>query len=109
MSTVVASGTVTPTTLGVEQNLNASLTTNATYVLEVDTNNLALGETVELHIYVMVLSGGTERLAYRVAYTHVQGEPIKISPPVPSPYSYRATITQTGGTLRAFAWNILTL
>lgn len=109
MATVIASGTLTPTTLGVEQNFAAADTTNKTYVLVVDTANLANGETVEFRIYTIVLSAGTERLAYRVVYTHAQGEPIKYSVPVPANISFKATITQTGGTLRAYPWAILAL
>jgi hypothetical protein len=109
MPAIIASGTVTPTTLGVEQNFAAADTTNKVYVLVVDATNLALGETVELRIYTKVLSTGTEHLAYRVAYNHVQGEPVKYSPPVPADVSFKATITQTGGTLRAYDWKILSL
>jgi hypothetical protein len=109
MPTSIANGTVTPTTLGVEQDFAAADTTNKTYVLVVDTFNLANGEEVEFTLYTKVLSGGTERIAYRKSYTHAQIEAIKYSPPVPADISFKASIKQTGGTLRAYAWKVLSL
>jgi len=64
---------------------------------------------VEFRIYTKVLSGGTSRLAYQVTYTGVQGEPIKYSVPVPANIEIRATIEQTGGTLRAYPWALLSI
>ncbi len=109
MPTVIASGTVTPTTLAVEQAFAAADTSNKTYVLVIDTVNLALGETLDLRLATIVLSGGTERTCYGRNYSHVQAEPIKYSPPVPANISFRAYLTQTGGTLRAYPWAILAL
>ncbi len=106
---VAASGTVTPTTLGTEQALAAADTTSGTYVLVVDTVNVVNGEIVDLRIAGIVLAAGTERTIYRVSYQHLQGEPIKYSPPVPSDVSIRTYITQTGGTLRAYPWKLLRL
>lgn len=109
MPTSIASGTLTPATLGVEENFAAADTTNQTYVLVVDTANLANGEEVEFTIYTKALTGGTERIAYRRSYSNAQLEPIKYSPPVPADISFKATVKQTGGTLRAYPWKILSL
>lgn len=109
MPTVIASGTITPASLTVEENFAAADTSNKVYVLKVDTANLTGTEIVEFAIYTKVLSGGTERVAYRRAYTGPQAIPIKYSPPVPENISFKATITQTGGTLRAYPWSILAL
>lgn len=109
MPAIIGSGTLTPGTLGVEQNFAAADTTNKVYVLVVDTVNLANGETVEFRLYTIALAAGAERVAYRVAYQHAQGEPMKYSPPVPADISFRATITQTGGTLRSYPWKIVSL
>lgn len=104
---VVSSGTQTAT-LATEHTL-ATSTTGKTYVLVVDTVNLVNGETLELKLYTIVLSAGTERLAYYATYTHLQGEPVKYSVPVPANISLKATLEQNGGTGRAFPWSLLSL
>lgn len=109
MPTLISSGTLTPASLTVEENFAAADTTNKTYVLVVDTVNLAGAEIVEFAIYTIVLAAGAERVAYRRAYTGPQAIPIKYSPPVPANISFKARITQTGGTLRAFPWAIVAL
>lgn len=106
---VISSGTTTPGTLGVEEDLDASDTSGKTYVLVVDTANLTGSELLELRLYTKVLSGGTSRLAYTATFVGVQGEPIKYSVPVPANIEIRATIEQTGGTLRAFPWALLSI
>lgn len=105
---VVASGTKTPAVLGTEEDLATSVT-GKTYVLVVDTANLTGTEVLDLRLYAIVLAAGTERLAYRATYVGAQGAPIKYSVPVPANISIRATITQTNGTLRAFAWSLLSI
>lgn len=109
MPTVIASGTITPATLGVEQDFAAADTSNKTYVLKVNTVNLTGAEIVEFVIFTKVLSTSTEQVAYKRAYTGPQAIPNKYSPPVPENISFKARITQTGGTLRAFEWAILAL
>lgn len=104
---VVASGTQTAT-LTTEHTL-ATSTTGKTYVLAVDTANLVNGETVELKLYTIVLAAGAERLAYYATFTHLQGEPIKYSVPVPANVSIKATLEQNGGTGRAFPWSLLSI
>jgi hypothetical protein len=109
MPTLISSGTITPSTLGTEQDFTTADTTNKTYVLVVDTVHLTGVEVVEFAIYTIVLAAGTERVAYRRAYTGPQSIPIKYSPPVPANISFKARLTQTGGTLRAYPWAILAL
>ena len=109
MATSQASGTLTPV-VGTETTFNgASFTVAGTYVLQVDTVNMALGDVVELRAYDMVLSAGTERQAFMASYSNVQGDPIKISIPMTSLYSCHFTINQVAGTARAFPWNVITL
>lgn len=103
---VAASGTQTAT-LTTEHTLSgAAITTAGTYVLKVDTTNLANGETVTLKIYDKVLTGSTEHLIYTATYVHVQAEPVKASPPCVASFHFKATLTQTGGTGRAYDWSI---
>jgi hypothetical protein len=87
----------------------ATDTTNKTYVLVVDTSAMATGDLLELRLYTKCLTGGAEALAYSVSYAHVQGDPIKYSPPVPADISIKATLCQPAGTARAFPWKLLSL
>jgi hypothetical protein len=109
--TSIANGTQTAV-IGTEHTL-ATDTTNKTYVLAVDCGALVGGATpdiVELRIYTINLSAGTERLAY---YAHAVGgqqtELIKYSPPVPARISCKATLKQVQGTGRAFPWDLMSL
>jgi hypothetical protein len=105
MATVIASGTQTAT-LTTEHTL-ATVTDPGTYQLKVDTAALVNGETLRLQVKSRVLSGGTDRLEYDAVFMHAQGEPIKSSIPVLSPFQCVFTLTQTGGTGRAFPWSVL--
>lgn len=107
--TLTASGTHSNTT-STETDL-ATVTAAGVYVLVVDGAALVNGETLTLRIYSKCLSGGTERLTYSAAYLHAQGEPIKLSVPVPSDISLRATIQETRSdtTTRSYPWKVLAL
>ncbi len=107
MPTLEASGTLTAT-VNVEATL-ATISTSRVLVLVVDTSNMVNGDTLELRLYSTVLVGGTEFLAYVRRFKHAQSEPIKFSIPVPSDIEARATLDQTTGTGRQFAWKILSL
>ncbi|GAB1823573.1 hypothetical protein [Herbidospora sp. RD11066] len=105
--TVIGSGSQSAT-ISTEHDL-ATDTASHTYVLVVDTGALADGDVVVLRLYTKVLSGGTERLAYRAAYAHTQGDPQKYSVPVPANIHLRASLQQTAGTGRSFPWSLLAL
>jgi len=110
MPTLENSATQTAT-VGTEHTL-ATLTTNKVFVLVVDIAALLGGATpdeLELRIYYTCLVSGTERLAYIIGYKGVQGEAMKLSPPVPSDISCRFTLKQTVGTSRNFPWKVLSL
>lgn len=107
MPTSIASGTQTAV-VNTEHTL-ATDTTNQTYVLVVDTANLVNGDTLELRIYTIALTAGTERLAYTATYSHAQGDPMKYSVPVPADISLKATLKQVAGTARSFPWKLLSL
>lgn len=102
-----ASGTQTAT-VGTEHTL-ATLTVVGTYVLNVDTTNLVAGEAVTLRIKTKTLSAGASGLAFDATYKHGQGKPQKYSIPVPVLVEGVFTLQQTGGTGRAFPWNIAKL
>ena len=106
MPSSVANGTLSAS--GSEQTL-ATVTSGGSFVLVTDCSGLAGGDKVELRIYTKTKSGGVERLSYTRRYANAQAEPIKYSPPVPADVSFRATLNQVAGTLRAFDWSILQL
>lgn len=105
MPTSIASGTQTAS-IGSEHTL-ATDTANHNYALAVDTGAMVNGDTLELRLYTIVLSAGTERLAYLATYSNVQGQPQKYSVPVPADISIKATLKQTVGTGRSFPWKLL--
>lgn len=88
-----------------------------TYTLHVDANAMAAGDTLELRIYQMVLTGGTRRVAYFDVFVDAQDgsntdkAPIKISVPVSNELTdagaLRFTLKQTTGTGRSFPWKVL--
>lgn len=101
--TVDASGTQTAT-ISTEHVLD-SPTTNATYVLEVDTVNMALGDLVILRCYDMV-DGTNFRLIWQGTYQHPQIAVGKASPPLAVTTQAKFTLQQTAGTGRAFPWSV---
>ncbi len=107
--TLEDSGTEASTAGGTEDTLTTLTTKLKSLVLEVDTAALLNGEVLSLAIYSKTLSGGTERLVYHQTYSHVQAIPIKVSPPVASDISYKATLTQTGGSTHNYPWKVLSL
>lgn len=104
--TVSASGTQSAT-VGTETTLTTD-TSNATYYFEVDANALALGDVLELRIYVMTLSGGTLRQAWVTTIGPAPPIcPIIVSPPQPSNQSLSVTLKQVAGTAKSFPWKLL--
>jgi hypothetical protein len=55
-----------------------------TFTLHVDTNAMAAGDYVELRVYQMVLTGGTQRVCYMASFDGAQpsDDLIKISIPI---------------------------
>jgi hypothetical protein len=101
--TVDSSGSQTAT-IGTEHTL-ASPTTNATYVLSVDTVNLVNGDLVELRCYDKV-DGTNLRQVWKATYQHVQINNGKVSPPLAVTTSAQFTLKQTAGTGRVFPWSV---
>lgn len=104
------SGTQTAT-VGTEHFLS-SPNVAGTYTLHVDTNNMVAGDSLELRVYQMVLTGGTQRVAYFDSWTGVQTDDvIKISVPISNELvdtnSLRFSLKQTEGTSRNFPWKVL--
>lgn len=104
---VEASGTQTAV-LTTEHTLGTTAAAGI-YQLTVDANALVNGETLMLKCKINVLSAGTERVLFSQPYTNAQAEPIKESIPVTVPQTSTWTLTQTGGTGRAFPWALIRL
>lgn len=104
-ASVKTSGSQTATAGGAEDVL-ATVTDAGAYVLVVDTAAMVDGDIVELRIYGKSRSGDTERVIYRAAFAHSQGEPLKQSVCVISPHHAKFSLVQSAGTARAFPWAV---
>lgn len=104
--TLSDSGTTSALTIGSETAL-ATDTNNGTFILEVDTSNLALGDLLEIRVYTITLNGGSLTQAWKGTYQHAQINNHKISPPVASDQEIECTLKQLAGTGRTFPWKML--
>lgn len=103
----VASGTQTAT-VNTEHTLN-SPAGPGTYVLVVDTTNMANGDTLELRCKVKAKSAGSAILYVMGSYANAQAEPLKMSIPCPAVDGGAFSLKQVAGTGRAFDWNLYAL
>lgn len=84
-----------------------------TFTLHVDTVNMVAGDVLELRVYQMVLTGGTQRVAYFARYDDAQptDDLIKISVPISNELTdtnaLRFSLKQTKGTSRNYPWKVL--
>jgi hypothetical protein len=110
---VTAAGSGTQSATVTTEHTLLDVDAAGTYTLHVDTVNMVAGDGLELRIYQMVLTGGTRRVAYIVAYQGVQptDDLIKISVPISNELTdsgaLRFTLKQTTGTSRNFPWKVL--
>lgn len=105
--TAAAGGTQT-VVIGTDHQLTAQ-TGIGIYVLVVDTNNMAAGDSLTLKIKTRAVGGGELRVAEATikTFTDLQAEPHKYSIPVPSNNEIAVFLTQTAGTARTFPWSLL--
>jgi hypothetical protein len=104
---VESSGTIT--TDGTEQNFAAAVTSAGVRVLNLDTSHMADGDAVEVRLYTIAKSGGSEAQYYMASFANAQAAPLKQSIPVPSAIDFRATIKRVNGSDRSYDWSIQTL
>jgi hypothetical protein len=104
MTWVVDSSGSQTATVTTEHTL-ATPTTNATYVLSVDTVNLVNGDMVELRCYDKV-DGTNYALMWKATYQHIQIGNAKASPPIAVTTQAKFTLKQTAGTGRVFPWSV---
>ena len=83
------------------------------YTLHVDLVNMAAGDYVEIRVYQMVLTAGTQRVVYLETYQGAQPTDglIAVSVPIGNELtdtnSLRFSLKQTLGTSRNFPWKVL--
>ncbi len=110
---VTAQGSGTQTaTIGTEHTL-LDVAMAGTFTFHVDLINMASGDTTELRIYQMVLTGGTRRVAYLETFTGAQVADnliqicVAISNELTDAGALRFTLKQPVGTGRAYPWKVL--
>lgn len=110
---VTAQGTGTQAaTVGTEHTL-LDVAVAGTFTLHVDLNPMAAGDSLELRIYQIVLTGGVRRVAYEQSYSGAQPSDAQISISIPisneltDAGSLRFTLKQTTGTGKSFVWKVL--
>lgn len=110
---VTAHATGTHTSDGTETFVT-SPNVAGTFTFHVDTNDMVAGDVVELRVYQMVLTGGTQRVAYYSKFADAQpaDDLIKISVPISNELTdtnaLRFSIkgTTTSGTI-SLPWKVL--
>jgi hypothetical protein len=106
-----ASGTQTATVT--TEHFLSSVNLAGTYTFSVDTNAMLAGDVLELRVYQMVLTAGTARVVFFVAYYGAQADhdKIKISVPIGNELTdaqaLRFSLKQTFGTSRDYPWKVL--
>ena len=107
--TAHAQGTLSAT-VGSTPDFLTSPNVAGTFVLIVDTVNMVAGDVIELRVWKMVLTGGTQRVAYLARYDGAQAtdDLIKVSVPISNELTdtnaVRFSLTQTHGTSRNYPW-----
>ena len=108
MAAIISSGTQVAT-LSTEHSICSS-SSPGTYLLQVNTKNLANGDVVKLRVKIKVLSGdSSESLCLVSTFAHAQADVVKVSIPVVSMFSIVCTLEQTAGTGRNFDWALISL
>jgi hypothetical protein len=100
---VDASGNQTAT-IGTDHTLRTTAATpNATFILAVDTTNLANGDLLELRVYDRI-DGTNLRQCWKGTYQHAQINNGKESPPVAITSQAEFHLKQVAGTGRTYQW-----
>lgn len=111
--TLYASGTTSQVVSTTNESFLTSPNVNGVFTFHMDMNLMAAGDVVELRIYQMILTGGTQRVAYLARFADAQptDDQIKISVPIANDLTdtnaLRFSILQTDGVARAFPWKVL--
>ncbi len=88
-------------------------TANATFVFCIDMTNMTNGDlfSVKLNTTCTSVTTTPAQQVWKGTWQHVQVNPIKISPPIPSPgIIFNATFqSQAGSTAETFPWQLLSI
>ncbi len=71
-----------------------------------DLNALVAGDEYEFKVYEKVVSGGTQRVAYRCTFAGAQPDPIWVSIPFSVKNGWDMTLDRLAGSDRTIAWSI---
>ena len=102
-----ASGSVT-TIIGTELSL-ASGTASGTYVLSLETVNIADGDALEIRGYDKPGGSATKRQCMYYSLANAQSIPSHKSPPILTEGYAEFSVRQTTGSARSLAWSVLNL
>ena len=102
-----ASGSVT-TIIGTELSL-ASGTASGTYVLSLETVNIADGDNIEVRGYDKPGGSATKRQLFGYSLANAQTNTAHLSPPVLTEGYAEFTLRHTTGAPRTLAWSVLNL
>ena len=110
---VTAQGSGTQSATVTTEHTLLDVAVAGTFTLHIDSVNMVAGDSLELRIYQIVLTGGTRRVAYFQSYFGAQSadDLVKISVPISNELtdsgSLRFTLKQATGTSRNFPWKVL--
>lgn len=110
---IVAQGSGTQTAVIGTTHTLLSVAVNGSFVFEIDLSAMAAGDSLEIRGLVMILTGGTTRVAYYQRFDGAQpvDDLIKIMVPISNELTdataLQFTLKQTAGTGRAFPWKVL--
>lgn len=110
---VTAQGSGTQTSVISTEHTLLDVAVAGTFQIAVDKSAMLAGDTLELRIYDIVLTGGTRRVAYFQSYSGAQSadDMIAISVPISNDLtdagSLRFTLKQIAGSARAYPWKVL--
>ena len=109
-ASIAAENTATPT-LATDTTLvtQAGPIGGGCYILHVNAVNLLNGETLTLTLRTKARPTGTTQTAFVGTYSHIQSDPLKISPLIAVPVGSELVVIlrQDGGTARAFNWSLI--
>lgn len=111
--TIAAFGSGTQSATVTTEHFLANVNEAGVYTFHVDLVNMVALDAVELRVYQMVLTGGTQRVAYLMTFQGAQPTDalIAISVPISNELTdtnaLRFSLKQTLGTSRDFPWKVL--
>lgn len=94
---------------GLEDTLASATAASGTFLLKVDTANMADGDILELRAYTKARSTDTERQVAYISLANAQSDPLAFLGPIATDADIKFTLKQTAGTNRAYPWAVLNL